>query len=249
MSSVLYFVPNRTAITLDDARGLGLGYAFEQKPDARKVIGAGPDGQPGVVFADESRVERLGYHKDDQTWMKIPGSDAWAGYETKSPPGPEGLARTKMLAGHFVKLADGNQWLVPIARSIEPGADSLVYHCPLPRTIGLADDGSWSHDEVRPVYAELWSIAERWWDSVTQAGIGEVDGSTDTVEVAFDFDGVVDAALLALSTNYRVGRTEAAMLALFDDRNVGDVLNAVIDWVVVLDWLKKKQLDAEVPAG
>ena len=55
-----------------------------------------------------------------------------------------------------------------------------------------------------------------------------------------EFADVNDAALLALATNYRVGKAEVVLLGLFDDRATVEILKALIDWPTISAWLKKK---------
>ena len=56
----------------------------------------------------------------------------------------------------------------------------------------------------------------------------------------FDFDGLHDAALTALSTNYRIGKAEVNALGLFDDSSATAILSALVDWPTVLKWKEKK---------
>jgi hypothetical protein len=46
--------------------------------------------------------------------------------------------------------------------------------------------------------------------------------------------------LLSLSTNYKLGKAEVALLGIFSDIAVGGILNALIDWPTFVAWREKK---------
>ncbi len=250
MAGFLYFLPGQNrGIKIADLQAAGLGYAFERRMSPREVLGGGPDGNPGVVVADPESVPDIGYYADRQTWRKIPGSRNWLGYLTHNRPTPADLQRDQVLDGHWITLADGNEWLVPIARgSVEetfetPGGakDTRLAWCRnLPEATSIDDDeGHWIRDGVLARYRPLWDTATRWWDARSGAKIPDAEEGKPT-RVTFDFDGTNDGALLALQANYRVSKIEAAALGLFDDQCVVEILDALIDWPTIEAWLKKK---------
>lgn len=249
MAGFLYFLPGQNrGIKIADLVKLGLGYAFERRMDVRGVPGGGPDGSPGVVIADPESVPDIGYYADRQTWRKIPGSANWVGHGNENRPTAADLQRNQMLDGHWVELADDAEWLVPVARASaeetfegpDGAKDSrLSWYQKLPEATSIDEEGNWIRDGVLARYRPLWETAVRWWDA--RSGAAMPDASEQgTVRVTFDFDGLNDAAVLALGANYRVSKIEAAMLGLFDDQCVIRILDALVDWPVIEKWLKKK---------
>jgi len=243
MSGFLYYVPGheRPTVTAEELRERGIDYAFDGRWTAAAVRG-GPDEQHGSIIADQQRVaaERIGYYPQQQTWRRIPASALWIGYYTAERPGPADLIRPEPLEGHLVTLGDGRAWMAPIARAwfeIEQPEEHLVWFCKLPEAVTLDDEGNWASGAVVAQYRPLWEIAERWWDAINGADLHVQDKPQ---RVRFDFEGINDAALLALGTNYRLGRVEVDVLGLFTDQTVHAVLGALIDWPTMEQFLKKK---------
>ena len=130
MSGFLYFVPGppRTAFSQDDLVKLGLGHVFERGAGTtcREYRGTGPGDQQGgtvLIVSDTLSPDRHAYVAEKQTWRKIPKSECWVGYWNDGRPGPADLARNSPVSGHLVRLADGNLWLVPVARGMSESAD------------------------------------------------------------------------------------------------------------------------------
>lgn len=236
MPGFVYFLPNKTRLDakLDKLRELGLGYAFEERAVGAEVQHS-PSGERGVVVGDPAHVteNHLGYFADRQTWQKIPGKEIWVGFATASPPTPADLARQQQLLGHWVKLADDQRWLVPIARRVVPEDYHLPWYCALPQSVGLDEHGEWVANQPLARYAPLWRQALAWWDAMSAAEL--VDNKAQ-----LDFAGLLDAAVLTLQANYRVSKIECALLALLTIEHAREVLNALIDWPTITAWLKKK---------
>ena len=77
MAGFLYYSPNPAITSLETIRAAGFGYAFDAQPTAAPLLGAGPDGNAGVILADSRRVPpaQVGYYRDKQAWRQIPGSE------------------------------------------------------------------------------------------------------------------------------------------------------------------------------
>lgn len=239
MAGLLYYLPKLTRdVQWKDLPALGVGHAFDGDGFCPcEILAGGPDSGNGVVIADSKTVSKVGYYKDQQTWRKIPGSDAWVGMVTDSLPNPADLVRDQVLSGHLVKLADGKEWLVPIARGSQEEGDELRWTMSLPTAPTTVDeDGKWVRGDVSETYRPLWEIAMRFWDAWFAAE--EIEGEDKATIL---FDDLNDAALLALATNYRVGKAETSLLGLFDSSCITDILLALIDWPTRLAWSKKKQ--------
>ncbi len=245
MSSFLYFLPGGGAGTGQaEFEAAGIGYAWPERPIKRETF-KGPGGNAaGVTIAAGFDEARVGFFPERQTWVQVPGSPAWCGYYNDELPTPDELARAETIAGYFVKLADGRNWLVPVARAI---GEAGWYHV-LPRLSTLDADGNWQAGEVVDRYRPLWKLATDWWDTLAAARIEEKpDG--DGARVTFDFQQTHDAASAALATNYRIGKIEASLLGLFDDNVVREILNAVVDLPALEEFAKKKMTPDQPPAG
>jgi len=243
MAGFLYFIP-QGASPAD--RG-GLSYALGKSLESRKCL-AGPDKNAGTMLADPARVpaDLVGYYPERQTWRQIPGSTCWVGFTNDKPPTPTDLARAEQLRGHMVTLSDGNEWLIPVARALREteGGEIINGGCVLPTMVDVNASGEWVVGVVHPKHAKLWDAACAWLPALT----GAVE---DAGQFTFDMADALDAALVALGTNYAVGKIEAAMLGLFDDQRVFGVLGAVIDLPTFAAWHKKKaaQQSQAAPAG
>jgi hypothetical protein len=245
MAGFLYYLPGHEGpLNLEHLRKAGLGYAFEHDGLSFGAVmnGGGPDGGAGalVCVADAISPSLMGVDTNHQTWMKVVGSDAYAGVFNKDLPRPEDCARGKMLNGHWVQCGDEKQWLAPIARALsesdEPG-EAPAWYCPLPCARVLDSDAGWIRGDPIARYKPLWDLALHYLDVVTQA----VKASDGEESIKFEFDAETDAAVVALSANYRIGTTETAMLGLLTDESVSSILGALIDFPVLESWIKKNK--------
>jgi hypothetical protein len=251
MAGLLYYFPGKTRpeVLPDKLRGaLGLAHAFPEGATPRECT-RGPDGGQGIVVADGRHVseQQLGHYPELQRWAALPAhpARAWLGVVLADPPRPADLARAQQLPGHLVELADGQRWLCPVARkSILPQAigpdDQLHYANAVPHVSGLDASGAWTATGVVPRYAQLWPLAEAWFDVWLAAEVDEQATAT------FDFAGLHDAAVACLAANYRVSKAEIAVLGLLTEAHAVEVLHALIDWPTIEAFLKKK---ASLPAG
>lgn len=240
MAGLLYYVPERKHALVDDLDELGLAYAFERDCTPRGT--RGPDGADGVILADCERVERIGYYADRQQWQKIPGNPAgaWVGRYTDGAIKPEDLERIETLPGHMVRLADGQEWLVPVARGWAEQGGEAVWYVALPQKTQVDENGNWTQGDVLDRYGPLWQLARRWWDfQFATAAEDEPEGA----QPGFDFAARADAAVTALAVNYRLSPIEVSLLGLFADGIPQQILMAVVDWPTMQKFLKKKQQD------
>lgn len=246
MAGLLYYLPNEPrGIRIERIHELGLGYAFE---DRRTPCGCqhGPDGGSGVVIADERCVPShlVGYFPERQQWLKIPGMVAYVGFYPADRPKPADLARTQQLRGHLVKLRDGQEYEIPVARALSEDNGELLHYCRLPAGTSIDEQGNWIRGALAPAEARLWEIAERFYLAFSTQFRTPADEEEQPAEapttITLDFAGENDAALAALAHNYRVGKAEVALLGLFDNQAIGGILQALIDWPTFIEFLKKK---------
>lgn len=231
----LYFVPGvNSPVKLADLPEHGLVYAFERQCTSNGVT-RGPDGGPGMILADDQRVAKIGYHKADQTWRRVPQTKAWVGYSTDAPPEPGILQRVSMLLGHRVTLGDGRDWQIPVARGLTDEGDGLRWYQALPQATGVDDEtGEWVRGGLLPAHKALWDVALRYWESLAGAT------PDDQGSRSFDFAKANDAALAALASNYVVGKAEVIALSLFTDQTVARILQSLVDWPTLVEWTEKK---------
>lgn len=232
MGGFLYFVPARSGIAKEDLAGIGLGY-LEPCQVVFRTASGGPGGKAGVVFTApavgvEAETGLVGYHPTQQDWEPMDGRDVWLGRRRGQTFGPADFLRATGHDGHWVKLGDGHEWLVPVLRML----DGVT---PLPRRLKLTGAG-WVPSDVLPDYQDVFSEACRLWDLM--AGITE-DGTVT-------YNDECGLAVAALGLNYRVGPGEISALGLLDTRTSGQVLKAVVDWPA-LEAIKKK-LDSGEPS-
>lgn len=262
MSGFLYFIP-RDVTRAADLAGFGLAYAFEQGAPGLSFCTCrnGPGGMSGTVVGDDRAGKAIGYYPDKQTWRKRPetrqpgdeatgqpGSQAavWVGIYNDARPKPADLLRSDALAGHAVRLCDGNDWIIPVARAATEQGGELRYFAKLPRRLDFDENGRWMSSTIVDRYQRLWDVACSFWNSFTGAGVTRGE---DGVELQMEFGDLVAGAVAALGTNYRVDAIEVALLGLFDEGNCGRVLQALIDWPVIAEFLQKKSSQEQTPAG
>ncbi len=232
----LYFVPGRNTLPREQLASLGLGYILDKGANFTccQVCGSGPGGQPGVCVASVP-VEEISHVKVDlanQVWRQIPGSAAWVGHWKDKLPTPEQLARGEQLAGHWLELLDGNAWHVPIARDwIESDEGDMRWRICLPQRLDLAADGHWVYGEIVHRYQPLWELTESW-----------INHRCGKPQPQFAEQGDINAAVFVLQTNYKIGRTEAALLGILKDELVEPILDCLIDWAGWLAYCKKKAM-------
>lgn len=259
MPGLLYFLPDQgRGVKLPDLQTIGLGYAFERNPTPRECQ-RGPDGHKGVVVVDPSGFQEthlIGYFPEKQAWRKIPphpsvvsapscSIEAYVGVYRDPPPTPAELLRRRTLRGHLVTLGDGQQYEIPVARGWSDDEEDPGWYMALPQATDLDEEGNWTRGGVVAAYAPLWDVALRWWDAMVAAEEGSEQEDAEGTEeegkgLEFEFAQLNDAALLALSTNYRLGKAEVALLGLFSTGVPQAILQATVDWPTLTGWLKKK---------
>ena len=254
MAGFIYCLPPAGGTAADRVAACGLSYAIRESISARECS-EGPGGTAGLLVADPSTSPILKYDPAGQTWARCwrPAGKPtpWIGYSNADPPKPGDLIKPSTLKGHDVELNDGNEWHVPIARSIETISGVRYMVINLPRVMTIDDEGEWAEGDVVAEFAPLWEIAAKWWDHWTLAakqalaGDGEIDKPVE-VEVV-EFNPAHEYAVTVLGYNYKIGRDEVAALGMFRlENNVPvsayAVLNALIDMPAmrVLESAEKK---------
>lgn len=246
MSAFLYFVPtDKPSLAREDLDRLGLSYAVDAgNPMARGT--RGPEGLTGLIFRGDGK--NGGYDPACQAWRKGPKVDGetryWVALPTNEPkPGPAELARPRQISGEPVRLRDGKDWIVPIARSFVRGST-------LPKELALGEDGeTWAPADL-PEYMGLCRHAERFFAMWEEAASRE---SEDERGIRLDFKDGMAIVVEALRVNYRVGPAEVSMLRLCTDVEMFEVTRAICDLPaferVLVDRAKKESASASSSTG
>ena len=234
MGQFIYMLPGRGADALMVTHGItrrfpgGTKFPNIQMNHARVslkdglpvALGAAPEEQD-VVCVGTGEVKYLG---DRQEWRRVEYEGAgawWLGWMKDAVPGPSDLVRETIVEGYPVRLRDGKDWLVPVARSYLVGTR-------LPQVLRLNPKGEVA-GEVVPEYADLF---ERTCE-VAAAAYGE--GKLE-MEQKDAFALVTDA----LSVNYRVYLAEVSELGLQDTAVRTQIMRALIDMPACEDWVKEQ---------
>jgi len=210
MSGILIYVPKvrvehlkgekEFPIKVLETCGL-LDLAKKSSPSVRKSHD-GPDdkGQGGFIISWPSieTTEAPVYNPGCQRWAPCKGKDDraglfWIGILTDRPFKPETLQRTEMYESIPVKLADGVEWLVPIAKA-------------LPHVWGIDDNAEFSRS-ISPEFAGFSSLCDEYYQVISQKEAG------DTIV----WSDVWKFCLSALSINYRVNSDILDFLGIIND--------------------------------
>lgn len=192
-----------------------------------EVLANGPDGGSGTVIGWGRPNTLTAYRKDSQEWHRcapcgdLAGGRAWIGWDKSDPPTPENLARKVQLSGERIKLADGREWLIPIARQ-------------LPKIMGLDPESGRVASVVAPQYRAF--LEEAW---ATLATFVDREG-----KIYIEYEPGFAAAVRVLSMNYRMTRDLAAVLGMIGDSDLWTIPATCCEAAAMADLLQKKSLFA-----
>lgn len=242
MSSFLYFTEQSPSpVSLEQVESWGLGYALSEKPSSCQIEGRSPTGGRGWLFFDQKRLGDafVGFNDALQNWRKIPNSDVWVGYDKARIPSPKSLMRDQPMQGELVKLADGNQWLIPRLR-IFAGADG--FQSALPVLVDLDENGQWVSGGNAAGIDHFGPIADRLTSGMIDSLLDESIEPLTTIEM-------LDIAVALLQASYVVNKVEVAMLKLLtDDQLLMQIGRAAVDFDVAMEWAVKKNKESDLPA-
>lgn len=244
MTCFYYWIPNTDVpgkVTREFLDEQGLGCVFDKEGFSIQGNSSGPDGTRGVVVA---YADSINYGNKNLVWQKIHGIDAWIGYDKTDPPTPADLARESGVDGFFVELGDGNQWVAPRAR-LAPAEYGATGSPAVPCSHAFKN-GEWTRGGPLRKHQKLWAAACEFWDVVEPELDKFLEIDRETITLGFAREHIL--ATTALAANYRIQRTEASILGLFDDETVGEILRTLIDWPSIVALLVKKKaadLDAQ----
>ena len=228
--SFYYFLPGpRTKPDADRLAAAGLAYAFDGPPCFHGVV-RGPEGQEGVCLHNSQDTPK--YVPDAQDWRPILNSPAgaWIGRTKGLEITPADLARPEQLAGYRLLMADGHKWVAPIARAIATDGNPFSWSTALPQRCTRDTAGHWVPGDVVTRYAELWGLAADIFDDFAGQFEDDEDQAEDETTPEQRYSEDIEAAVLALSYNYRLAGDEADWLGIFTRQTALDVHRAMIDW-------------------
>lgn len=196
-----------------------LGDLTAQQVSKQDLTGAGPGEASGAMITVNpggKAPQRMGYVPQFQTWTKVRiEPELWIGVDKEYPPGPQDLARPRLIPGHNVPLADGHDYVIPVIRGVRGDTG-------LPEDMFRGPDGEFAR-EIKPAYRQLWEDTQPVWDFLYgDAGAAE-PGS-------MEYPDVLDLAVRFVGINYRYGAAEQAVLRLID--STADTWQAVFHAVV-----------------
>lgn len=246
MASYLLYFPGASGQTRMHFDKAGIGDLIgSYKIDSQVVqddvpgmidVAHGPDGGSGVLCGVNSildmppkamlppQFQRWQPVKPDPT-LDLPGGRYWIGRDVRHPVTPQALVRRALQYSLPVRLDDGNEWLVPVARQ-------------LPKIWGKDDSGHRA-SRARPEYADFCERSEAIFQSVIAT-----DGQNFVVEDVFGY------CSMALAINYKVNEDILDFLELLTDDSMPRITGATLETKFIKDALdqKKSSDSAEVPA-
>lgn len=227
MSGFLYFLPNAKPSDVPANLKLwGLSYLIEGEGRNLWARGCTINGAIGLVVGSSAnwQVEEV-KAGDHLEWAKFPKPFAeippMLGWLKDQPmPGPADLARQKQISGEHHHLADGNRWLLPIAKQYT--GEGHVANLPL--CFGLDEEtGGWIANSIVPQYRAIWNHANAYLMNMMQAYANASEDGT----VQWIVDNSEELVEDAFQANYRVSSMEIATLGLLVSglvKTVADVL-------------------------
>jgi len=215
MAGFLYYFPQAAPVSnVEQIPDVELRTLLHDSSLAVAQNNGGPDGKVGQLVAVMPSPNAVGgvdanagYWSDRQEWTAVKDADGkplyWIGREKVSPPTPADVQRERLIYGHAVKLADGNEWTIPVV-----GPENTR----LPRTF-RALPGKRLMMAVREQYQAIFAASEKWHALARHGG-------------EYDWHEAYAYACGLLAVNYRIGWWEAATLGLIDTDNFWQIAAA-----------------------
>lgn len=224
MSGLLYYIDGVKSAPLEnDLKECGL-YGQKVGPYCHTEIFL--NGTKGTVFGIKGKCSddiKVGFYHDEQVWENIPKADGkesrlWIGYYRDNKPKPKDFLRKDYIDGYYLELADGNQWVIPVARRFQQG-------CLLPKGMKMVVAGR-VDEFVIEKYMPLQRIAEQLF---VHFGLDEEKEFHKEDGFLCDDASFFTTCVEVLSTNYNLDFRDVSILKLFTTDNTIDILKLVID--------------------
>jgi len=190
-------------------------------------VHSGPNGKTGVCL-----YPKCGHADNPLTWTYnatrqqwIDASGYWIGWDREQQPQPVDLQRKCVLSDYSITDANGREWHVPCARSVDSQRSSL------PVEYAFAGDDLVRH--IAPAYMRLWKLSGQVLDHLRGG-------------MARDEAWLVRAALEVLQVNYRLAPPHITALqmmglAVLTRTTVMAILFALVDNDLEQEVLEQKK--------
>lgn len=184
------------------------------------ISGVGPSGGRGTVYAPRGTA---GYFPDRQHWEKREGY--WLGWATKDGqqlrPTPDALVRHDNHGGVPTKLADGQEWLVPVPEYLPHGH--------------VFDGKAWERKIKAPFQA--------YWDqTLTFYGVWKAAfGGEEKAALQIDWTAGASFACTALGFNYYLTPSLVSDFDLLDDMAIQRIQLAAMQAKLIEEVTQKKR--------
>lgn len=230
----LYAISNVNTVTAKTLTECGLDGTFAGRAFSQRAYSSGGPGGDKCVLITAGEAKHLFYKPEEQKWQKSADGKYRIGIQIEEPPTPNELSRKKQLAGHYVELADGNEWLIPVARVLTGGAA-------LPQALILGANGEVFAEELTE-YAMFSDAAQKLW------GDFEIENKVTNGMLTLDIAARMKLAIEALAYNYFIGAEEVNMLRLITSQNLGEIMAAIIDIPTLIE-VSEKMLEDKKKVG
>jgi hypothetical protein len=237
VASPVYFFPrvsrsavierNRLRMSFLAERGVSAAFAgitdVQAQTTCYDLPGRGPGGHSGLILQvmDNPAPVRIGYSETHQVWHERPaGCDCWVGIDTEYPPSPQELA-IGAPRGYALELGDGQNWKIPIVRSVREERSQLPYDFVY---------GEHGQLETRRAESRLWELSAEGWNH----WFDREQHPTISAEI------LLELCLETLALNYRVGKVEQNLLRLVNSSNWSRILELLLDVPLLEEYSQKK---------
>lgn len=232
----IYYIENGPRqVKKEDLPTYGLGHIDASKGITSQEVRVGPFNGAGTLVGSAAAPPGLfRYTPDVQQWQIAPAKycidgKRWAVcyHRAAGAPGPSELARPRQLAGRLLQMADGREWLIPVAREYSRGNDEnpITWSHVLPQVLSLNEDGDFRPGDVQPQYRKLWDLTIAYEQALFDAVNRLADGDQ---EIRFDFDGTA-LVCEALRHNYYLSPVEISLLGLLDTATLQSAIDIIRD--------------------
>lgn len=225
MSSFQVYIPGKTGASPNHLRDVGLELLLDPHfgPTAIEAHHDTPDGCSGIVFywqdmaTPTNMPQHMGCHSD-QEWSPakpskgLPAGRFWLGKDAGGTVTPGALMRHNHMGGLSVKLDDGQEWMVPVARR-------------LPKKYQMDEVTGEPRMQVALPYQEFYKQAEDLYTFLLQARIDE----------DFTIPGGWTFAERALAMNYRINSDVIDWLGLLGDESMLRLIGATHERNIMLE--------------